>query len=180
MCWPLSAEREISWARLLTQSTKYSNRVMSVQASVFVLDAQSQKHSFHSDLTTLDNISFWFSVPAHPTSDSPHPASLAAAVIPQKTECCNASLMTLEDHFSLDYQLSLCFPSEGRTQRQPVLLTSSAQRAFSFLCAAFMSGLTGVWDHNEEEPRIQAWKVNPSSPPACLMFKSRLLYEIKF
>lgn len=142
---------------------------MCVWACVF--GCMQPKHSFDSNLAEFDTILVWFTVPAHPTSDSPHPASRVAAVIPQKTECCIASVITQEGQLSLSSGLAtlFVFHSERGAQRQPeVSLTSSVQSFFpsSFfpLCCLPLRFDSRLGDITiEKETGIQCLIFNPTN-----------------
>lgn len=146
---------------------------------VCVFGCSQPKHSIDSNLTELDTISVWFTVPARPSSDSPRPASHVVAVIAQKTECCIASVITQEGQLSLSSGLAILFVfhSERGAQRQPeVSLTSSEQSEFFSLSFFPFCCLPRKFDRRlgditiEKETARQTWSQGYSIPPApvCL------------
>ena len=125
-------------------------------------------------------ISVWFTVPAHPTSDSPCPASHVAAVTLQ---CWIAFVITQEGQPSLSSGLAtlFVFHSKRGAQRQPeASLTSSVQSEvfFPFFFLSSMLPPSKVWqasqryqerDRDRNSARdIQSLQHQSACLPACL------------
>lgn len=149
------------------------------------LDARSQRHSFDSNLTELDTILVWFTVPAHPTSDCSRCVSRVAAVIAQKTECCIASVITQEGQLSLSSGLATLFVFHSeRGHKGSQKYRSQAQYkvrvffSFSFfLCSLVLKFDRRLGDITIERvrqesspgaPDIQSLQHQSACLPACL------------